>query len=210
MEICYLHPNYFKAEKEDLKKYGIDVDNKYTVIRFVSWNANHDIGHYGISYDNKINAVNEFLKYGNVYISTEQALPKPLERYKLKIPPEIIHNLVAFASLYYGESATMASEAAILGTPAIYIDNQGRGYTDEQQDKYGLVFNYSESIKDQELSINKGVSILKSKNYYFKQRSQLMLRDKLDITSFIYWFIENYPNSFKTMKTNPAYQDIFR
>ena len=209
MELCYLHPNYFKAEKEELKKYGIDVDEKYIVIRFVSWNANHDIGHYGISAKNKINAVNEFSKYGKVYISTEQTLPKQLEKYKLKIPPEIIHNLLAFASLFYGESATMASESAILGTPAIYIDNQGRGYTDEQQDKYGLVFNYSESINDQALSIKKGVSILKSKSYNFRQRCQSLIEDKLDTTSFIYWFIENYPNSFKTMKANPDFQNRF-
>jgi predicted glycosyltransferase len=36
----------------------------------------------------------------------------------------------------------MCSEAAALGTPAIYIDEKGRGYTDELERAYGLCFNY--------------------------------------------------------------------
>ena len=41
-----------------------------------------------------------------------------------------------------GESATMASEAACLGIPAIFISNTGRGYTTEQDKKYGLIKHY--------------------------------------------------------------------
>ena len=54
----------------------------------------------------------------------------------------------------------MASESAVLGVPAIYIDNEGRGYTTEQENKYGLVYNYTESHEDQIKSIKKGVEIL--------------------------------------------------
>jgi predicted glycosyltransferase len=35
----------------------------------------------------------------------------------------------------------MASECAILGVPAIYAAQTGRGYTDEQEHRYGLVKN---------------------------------------------------------------------
>ena len=54
---------------------------------------------------------------------------------------------IASASLLYGESATMASEAAVLGVPAIYLDNTGRCYTREEEEKYGLVFNFTEGVQ---------------------------------------------------------------
>ena len=65
------------------------------------------------------------------------------------MPPEEMHTLLYYATLLYGESATMASEAAVLGTYAVYLDDVGRGYTDEEESKYGLVFNFTESIEDQ-------------------------------------------------------------
>ena len=35
-----------------------------------------------------------------------------------------------------------------------------RGYTDEEDKKYGLVFNFTESQEDQRLSIEKGIELL--------------------------------------------------
>ena len=37
----------------------------------------------------------------------------------------------------------MASEAAILGTPSIYINTLRLSYTDEEEAKYDLLYNYS-------------------------------------------------------------------
>ena len=33
-----------------------------------------------------------------------------------------------------------------------------------------------------------------------------MLKEKIDVTAFMVWFIENYPESAKIMKENPDYQ----
>jgi len=76
-----------------------------------------------------------------VFITSEKQLPEELEKFRLKLPPEDIHHLIYYATLLYGESSTMSSEAAVLGTYSIYIDDEGRGYTDEEELKYGLVFN---------------------------------------------------------------------
>jgi hypothetical protein len=37
-----------------------------------------------------------------------------------------------------------------------------------------------------------------------------MLSDKIDVTAFMVWFVENYPESAKIMKENPDYQWRFR
>ena len=67
-----------------------------------------------------------------VFISSESELPADLEPYRIHIPIEQMHHVQAAAALFVGESATMASESVCLGTPAIYIDQVGRGYTDEE------------------------------------------------------------------------------
>ena len=104
----------------------------------------------------------------------------------------------------------MASEAACLGTPAIYLDDTGRLYTNELQKKYGQVFNFSESDQDQGRAIEKSLEILKTthKKYWQLQRKKL-LNDKIDVTAFLGWFTEHWPQSFEIMKKNPEYQNRF-
>ena len=43
-----------------------------------------------------------------------------------------------------------------------------------------------------------------------KQNLDNLLMDKTDVTSFLIWFIENYPASYNTMKENPEYQNMFK
>ena len=76
-------------------------------------------------------------RYARVFISSESELPVELESYRLPTKPEMIGHVLAHATLVFGESATMVSESAMLGVPGIYIDNTGRYYTRDLQDKYG-------------------------------------------------------------------------
>ena len=201
MELCYLHPNYFSPNPEILKDLGVLKNEKYVILRFVSWNASHDIGHSGIFLENKIKAVKEFSKYAKVFISSESALPPELEDYKINISSSNIHHALAFASLFYGESATMASESAVLGTPAIFLDNDGRGYTKEQEEKYKLVYNFTESVEDQLQSIQKGVEILKgnSDKSKFIERKDNLLTEKIDLTEYLIGFIEKIAKENNTL-----------
>ena len=41
-------------------------------------------------------------------------------------------------------------------------------------------------------------------------KRQKMLSEKIDVTAFWSWFIENYPKSVTIMKENPDYQYNFR
>jgi predicted glycosyltransferase len=180
-----LHPNYFIPDKSVLNDLKINPGDKFTILRFVSWQAYHDVGHKGISLDNKIKAVKEFNKYGKVIITSEEKLPKELEQYQATIEPHKMHDAIFYASLLMGESATMASEAAMLGTPAIYLDNDGRGYTDELEKKYGLVFNYTESFEDQLKAIYKGIEILNEDKVIYNKRREVLLSEKESLTDFM-------------------------
>lgn len=196
-ELAYLNDVYFHPDDSILNQLGINKGEKYMIIRWVSWNANHDVGHNGMTLENKIYAVKEFVKHSKVFITSEEKLPEELEPYRIKIPIEKIHDAIFYSSLLFGESATMASEAAALGVPSIYIDNDGRGYTDEIESKYSLVFNFDESENGQKGAISKAVDILTSEelkkeivNSYNRMKSE-----KINLTKFLCWFITNYPNS---------------
>lgn len=211
-ELAYLHPNRFTPEKSVLRDLGVKEGEKYVIIRFVSWNASHDIGHKGISFENKLKAIKEFEKYAKVLISSEGKLPKELEKYRINIKPERMHDALSFASFIFGESSTMAEEAAMIGVPSIYITDNNTIYTLHLERDYDIMFNYSESSEDQLKAIEKGVNLLKDeliKDKWSKLRDK-MLSEKIDVTSFMVWFIENYPKSVEIMKENPDYQYNFR
>ena len=44
----------------------------------------------------------------------------------------------------------------------------------------------------------------------WQKRRQEMLKDKIDVSAFFTWFIENYPNSVNVMKENSDYQYNFK
>jgi uncharacterized protein len=212
MELSYLHPRYFTPDESIFEDLKIKRGEKYVILRFVSWSASHDIGHTGISLAMKRKAVEQFSRCARVFISSEGELPEDLRRYQIDIPPERMHHALAYATLLYGESSTMASECAVLGTPAIYLDNNGRGYTDEEEKKYGLVFNFTESLEHQEQSIKKGIRLLETPNLKreWQKRRIKMLNDTIDLTAFMVWFIENYPASEKIARQDAEYQTQFR
>jgi uncharacterized protein len=211
-ELLYLHPNSFTPDPIVIRELGINDKTPYVILRFVSWKASHDFGHKGISFENKIKAVQLFSKYARVFISSESFLPEELRPYCFPLHPSQMHNAIAFASLIWGESFTMLSEAAALGTPAILIHDTYSFYLNDQEKRYSLVFNFTESIEDQQRAIEKGIELLKTSNIkeLSKKNRDKMLSDKIDVTSFFVWFIENYPDSVRIMKENPDYQYRFR
>ena len=208
MELCYLHPNYFKPAPSVLNLLGVKKDEKYVIIRCVSWNASHDVGHSGLSLEMKRKAVKEFSKYAKVFISSEGELPEDLKPYQIKISPERMHDALAYATLLFGESGTMTSEAAMLGTPAIQISGLPKNTigTLYDQEKYGLVKIYhrynNRILKEAILILAKSKSVVRVKRIK-------MLSDKIDVTAFMVWLIENYPKSKEIMKDNLEFQNKF-
>jgi uncharacterized protein len=187
MELAYLHPNYFTPNPCVLQMLNVKDGDDFVIMRFVSWAAVHDFGHKGMSLENKRKTIATISQYAKVFISSEGKLPEDLLQYRMELPINMMHDALYYSRLIFGESATMASEAAVLGVPAIFIDNNGRGYTDEEERKYCIVFNFTESLKDQELAIDKAVEILKDKNNKMKYRAirNRIVADCIDTTAFM-------------------------
>jgi predicted glycosyltransferase len=116
-EDCYLAPSVFQPKEEVVKQYGLK--KPYALFRFVGWYANHDVNNSGFTAEQQRAMLQLAEQKMHVYISSEKKLPDDLEKYKLPTPAAEIHSVLAHADLYVGDSQTMATEAALLGTPAI-------------------------------------------------------------------------------------------
>lgn len=122
-EECYLHPDTFDPDESRLAAAGLRADEPFSVVRFVGWDANHDVGQGGFSADDKVALVERLARHGQVVISSEAPLPPSLEGYRLQLPASDLHALIYYAALYVGDSQSMATEAALLGTPSVRFNS---------------------------------------------------------------------------------------
>jgi uncharacterized protein len=206
-ELAYLSKSYFTPDPNVFQDLGIDSSKRYMLFRFVSHNVNHDKSSDGLSIEMKRKLISNFSDSYIVFISSEKGINLIFPKAELKIKAHKIHDVIAFSSLVVGESATMAAEAAILGIPSILFDNYGRGFTHELENKYNQIRRFDTSMASVEKACSLIVDILNNPDQsQFKYTQNRIFEDKIDITSFFIWFIEDYPDSAKVMKENPDYQ----
>lgn len=206
-ELAYLHPLWFKPDPLIKRALGVDQKERYVILRFVAWKASHDFGRRRLTLEQKKELIAELEKSAIVFVSSEAELPVEFAKYQMNVPPHKIHDVLAFASLYVGEGATMASECAMLGTPAIYINQQNVLNIREQEKKYGLIYSY----RNYDGVIEKSKELLENNDIKktFSQKKDQMLADKIDVTAFLLWFVKNFPESENIMRINPSFQTRF-
>lgn len=214
-KMAYLHPNVFSPDSRIPEKYGIYSDRPFFLLRLVSLTAHHDSGIKGID-DVLLSGLTELLgRYGKVLISSERKLGPDFEKYRLAIDPLDIHHIMAFSSLYIGDSQSMAVEAAVLGVPNIrYNDFTGKrniGVLEELEESYGLTVGIPTGNPDRLLGkVSDMLSDVNRLRSEWQDRRRRMLSEKIDVSAFLTWFIENYPSSRDVMREKPDYQYRFR
>ncbi|MHA1747273.1 MAG: DUF354 domain-containing protein, partial [Promethearchaeota archaeon] len=131
-------------------------------------------------------------------------------KYRLNINPLHIHHVLAYAKLFIGDSQTMAAEAGVLGTPFIrFNDFAGRiGYLSELENKYKLGYSLRSNEIKKLLLLTDTLAKREIKDLYQKRRLH-MLSEKIDLSKFMIWLINNYPKSIYELKRNPSIQKQF-
>ncbi len=206
-ELAYLHPAYYQPDDNIYATLNLKKKDPYIILRFVSWAASHDVGQAGLSDEIKSKIVAACSQHCTLFISSEGTLPSDLQKYRIRIAPEKMHDALAHAQMFIGEGATMASECAVLGTPAVYVNSITAG-TLEEQEKYGLIYSFRNSSG----VLDKVTELLHTPNLKatHQERRRHMLTEKINVTAFMCWFVENYPDSERTARTDPAYFDNFK
>lgn len=201
-ELAYLHPDYYKPNPEVLHELGLTEKDKFFILRTVTWDVIDESGEKGLDFDTKVKIIKTLGKYGKVFISSEDPLPDELKKYKLSISPEKIHDLLYYATMLVGDSGSMSSEAAVLGTPVVFVSSTTCGYLKEEGNKYGLIYHFNGRGNSQQEALEKVKELLKNPNLKkeAQKKRERILKDKIDVTKWMIDFVQNYPNSFEKYK----------
>jgi predicted glycosyltransferase len=191
-ELAYLHPSRFEPDRTKLARFGVEPEEPYSVVRFVSWQAAHDRREVGLTVEQKLRLVDALAGHGRVLVSSEGTVPTELEPRVIHGPVGDVHHLLAFAQAVVGESATMSSEAAVLGVPAIFVAKTGRGYTDDLDVRYGLVRNLREMNMDRVLEQVEQLFATPPREFGRAARER-MLNEKIDVTA---WMVDYFESQF--------------
>jgi predicted glycosyltransferase len=211
-ELAYLHPQRFFPDPMVLERNNLDKSELYFVLRFNAFKAHHDVREGGMSVSQKRALIKMLEREGRVFITTESKLAPEFERFKLPIKPHEMHSFLYYSAMLISDSQTMTSEAAVLGVPSFRFNTfVGRiSYLEEEEKRYGLTkgflphqFQWMLDNVQQTLRTNRDST-------YWREKSDLMINDKIDVTAFWLWLIDNYPDSFRILENNGINYDQFR
>jgi predicted glycosyltransferase len=188
-QTAYLHPNHFTPDRNVLEALGVSPGERYFIVRFVAMVASHDIGEGGLPPAAKRELIDKLRARGRVFLSSEDELPDDLAPLKFPLPPDRLHDALAFADLLIGDSQTVAAEAAVLGTPSLRVSSwTGRlAYLTELEQRYGLTFAYQPKQATELLAHVDRWLNAPSLRATLAPQHQRLLADKVDTAQ---WFID--------------------
>ncbi len=204
--LAYLHYNYFRPDPSVLGDLGLAADERFVIVRFVSWSASHDIDRHGFLRKREI--VERLREYGRVLVSSESPMDGHLEKYRLRVSPHKLHSLLHYASLSLGDGGTTAVESALLGTPTVHFEyarsrdgsqystTQDVGVFDELVNRYALVRTFS----DEDEAIEHSLELIRNRDAKAEcqERARRVFENKIDVTAFMVDLIENYYSAIMT------------
>lgn len=213
-KLTYLHPNYFVPEKNVVEKYFSIEESPYYIIRFAKLTAHHDVDVHGFSIEVARKVINMLSKHGRVFITSEGTLLEEFEQYRLRINPLDIHHILAFASLYIGDSQSMAVEASMLGTPCLrfndFVGEKKISVLEELEHVYHLTNGIHSSDAEKLYSKIEEILALPNAREIYQELRKKMLADKIDVTKYWTWFLENYPESAVQYDENDEFWKQFK
>lgn len=180
-ELFYLHPNRFTPDAAIRAELGVGVDQPYAIVRLSSLRAHHDKGIRGLS----VNLLRRVIRLAadrvRIFITSEKPLDPEFEGLRYPLSPDRILHALAFAEFFLGDSQTMTSEAALLGTPAFRInDFVGRISYLADLEREGLSFGFKPEQADELIAKLADYLETPNRKAVFQVRRQQLLAKRVD------------------------------
>lgn len=204
-ELVYLHPTYFRPDPSVLDEMNLSPDERFVILRFNAFDAVHDIGVHGFSQSDQHALAIKLSEHAKVFICQEGKLSPDLERFRISIPYDRIHHALYYSHLLVTDTGTMATEAAILGSPVVRCTNftadRDFGNFVELEKKYGLMYSYR--FNESSRAVAKALELIREPNLkqQWHQKAQVLLNEKTDVRNYLVNFIESCLWSFKRQKS---------
>ena len=206
--LAHLHPNFFSP---DINKIALKYRHEdFFLIRCVGFNATHDLDKHGISDEILRKLIKILEPHGKILISSERELPKDIMKYLSDIDKSDISHYMSFCKLFISDSTTMTSEACILGTFSIEYDNYFE-YIEQMKelsDRYHLTRGFSPD-QGPEKMYDFVERFIKDYDKFSSDKDKnlnRLLEEKIDVSNFLLWIYENFPESANQAIENPNIQ----
>lgn len=200
-ELAYLHPDVYEPAADIRDELGVAEDEDFVIVRFNAFGSHHDINHDGFSPAQRRQLIEALSEHATVFVSDEggeidfELVPgRPFD-----LPPALLHDALAEASLLIADTQTMVTEAACLGTPAIrsnsFIGDDDMGNFIELEE-HGLVRNLADfdDVLEQSREILSDDDIRRE----WRDKRDAFLGDKDNITDVIVEALTN-PDEIDTV-----------
>ncbi len=209
--LAHLHPNHFQPDISKLSK-ELQSGEPFFLIRCTGFGATHDINKRGIHDDLLYKLEKILAPHGKIFITSERPLPEDLEKYRINIRKTDMSHYIAFAKIFFGDSTTMSTEAAVLGTPSIEFDEYFYEIDQmlELQNKYQLIHCFRTNEEQQMLNKTEELLALSNLKEIYTERREKLLSETIDVSEFLTWIFENHPKSTQSYFEDPNVQYNFK
>lgn len=186
-ECAYLHPEVFERDENVREFLGVEPDEPYALVRFNALDALHDTDLEGFDPEQRRELIERLSEHATVFVSDEgddmDLHDLPARPYDLH--PALIHDAMAEASLLVADTGTMATEAALLGTPAFrYRGTDDHEYGEFQElERAGLAEQFDEYAAVLERSLE--VLTADGVDEHWQQRRREYITDLVNLTDLL-------------------------
>jgi len=192
-ELAYLLPLKSKNEGE----------GKSVFFRITRTDSIHHSSENRMELSAVLREINQISTEHTTLLSSEASIADELS-HRVLFPDRVnIHEDMKKCDVFWGNSATMATEAVIMGLPAIFIGSEKFAYLKELEEN-GLLYCFSPDQIEQ--SFRKLDDLLQQSPSDKQSEDSLvqLLEGKINITELIIWFIENLPESADILSDEKA------
>jgi predicted glycosyltransferase len=187
-ECAYLHPEVYEPDPGVRDALGLAPGEPYALCRFNALDSLHDIGEHGFSPGQRRELVDRLADHVTVLVSDEggeMALEDTAAR-PFDLHPARFHDALAAADLLVADTQTVATEAALLGTPVVR-SNSFVGESDmgnfRELERHGLVRNVPSF--DEVLETVLDLVTDDEAGAMWRRRRDAFMADKVNLTDLI-------------------------
>jgi hypothetical protein len=185
--LAFLHPAHFTPDAgAAYAALGLADGERFSLVRLVAMDASHDHHEQGLDIGNARRLVAMLQERGRVFVSAEGTLPREFEEHRIRIPPERMHDVLAFASVVVGDSGSMVGEAAVLGTPNVFYGSfAGRlEYLNDLETRYDLARSFRPSEAAEMLKEVDALTSDAHERERWQERRREMLEHTVDVSAW--------------------------
>jgi predicted glycosyltransferase len=185
--LAFLHPDHFTPDPAVRERLGVDGD-PFAIVRLTAMDSAHDHNQQGVSLALADALVDRLGQSMRVFVSTEGALPARWSHLGFPLPPRQMLDAMAAASLVVGDSGSMVGEAAMLGTPAVFLGSfaHERAYLVDLERSWGLARVFLPDESDEMLRVVVELVDDPTTEATWRERRAKMLDHAVDLSSWYY------------------------